>query len=168
MHLMTVYALDPAAAVRYAREWAYARNPAFYDFDSLGGDCTNFISQCILASGAVMNYEKDVGWYYRSLSDRAAAWTGVEFFYRFMTRNRGEGPFGNEIEAKHIRSGDVILLGDDHRFYHTLLVISVRQGIPYVAAHSADAFDRPVYSYSFSRIRILRIAHARKRTAGSI
>ena len=34
-------------AVNYAKKWALSRNPDFYNFDLLGGDCTNFISQCI-------------------------------------------------------------------------------------------------------------------------
>jgi hypothetical protein len=46
---------DRAAAVAYARKWALSRNPAYYDYDPLGGDCTNFASQCVLAGGGVMN-----------------------------------------------------------------------------------------------------------------
>ena len=65
-------------AVAYARQWAFRRNPAYYDFEKIGGDCTNFASQCLFAGIGVMNYTKDVGWYYRSLADRSAAWTGVE------------------------------------------------------------------------------------------
>ena len=38
---------DRAAAVLYAHRWAYGRNPAFYDYEELGGDCTNFASQCL-------------------------------------------------------------------------------------------------------------------------
>ena len=37
---------DRQAAVDYAHRWAYHRNPDFYNFDELGGDCTNFASQC--------------------------------------------------------------------------------------------------------------------------
>ena len=33
---------DRSAAVLYAHQWAYGRNPAFYDYENLGGDCTNF------------------------------------------------------------------------------------------------------------------------------
>ena len=29
---------DRAAAVAYARRWALGRNPAFYDFENLGGE----------------------------------------------------------------------------------------------------------------------------------
>ena len=40
------------AAVRYANKWWDSRNPAFPAFDV---DCTNFISQCLLAGGAPMH-----------------------------------------------------------------------------------------------------------------
>ena len=43
---------DRRAAVLYAHRWAYGRNPAFYDYEHLGGDCTNFASQCIYAGAA--------------------------------------------------------------------------------------------------------------------
>lgn len=33
---------DRNAVVLYAHQWAYGRNPAFYDYEHLGGDCTNF------------------------------------------------------------------------------------------------------------------------------
>ena len=146
---MVEYALDPNKAVRYAGKWAYGRNPAYYDFDGLGGDCTNFISQCIDAAGAVMNYTKDLGWYYVSLRDRAAAWTGV-------------GPFGSVVPLSAVRVGDVVQLGEAGRYYHSLLVVSVKDGQPYVAAHTSDAFNRPLFSYMFGDLRVLRIDRARK------
>ena len=88
-----LFPYDRAAAVRYARRWAYGRNPAFYDYEHIGGDCTNFASQCVYAGSGVMNYEKDFGWYYIDANNKAPAWTGVEYFYRFMTREaQNPGP----------------------------------------------------------------------------
>ena len=55
---------DRRAAVLYAHRWAYGRNPAFYDYEHLGGDCTNFASQCIYAGSGVMNFTPTFGWYY--------------------------------------------------------------------------------------------------------
>ncbi len=159
---MMEYALDLENAVRYAGKWAYGRNPAFYDFDGLGGDCTNFISQCILAAGAAMNYAKDVGWYYISITNRAAAWTGVEYFYRFMVNNTGVGPFGREVPLADVRVGDVVQLGADGRFYHSLLVVDLKNGQPFVACHTADAYNRPLFSYMFDIARVLRIDRARR------
>ena len=81
-----------ANAVAYAKKWAYGRNPKYYDFSDLGGDCTNFASQCIYAGSGVMNYTPTYGWYYISVNNRAPAWTGVDELYRFLTTNRGAGP----------------------------------------------------------------------------
>lgn len=44
--------------LEYAQKWAYDRNPRYYNFDSIGGDCTSFASQCIFAGSNVMNYSK--------------------------------------------------------------------------------------------------------------
>lgn len=38
---MRIVAYNRAAAVEYARKWAFQRNPAYYNFENLGGDCTN-------------------------------------------------------------------------------------------------------------------------------
>ncbi len=160
--MLKEYSLDIPEIMRYAERWAYSRNPDYYDFDALGGDCTNFISQCIYAGGAVMNYTRDVGWYYISPADRAAAWTGVEYFARFMLTNKGAGPFGSIVPVRYAMPGDVIQLGGRTRFYHSLLVTDTVNGIPYVAAHSRDTFYAPLTAYSPYRVRCLRIRSARR------
>ena len=156
------YKLDTQKEIAYARKWAYGRNPEFYSFDYLGGDCTNFISQCLYAGGAVMNYTKDTGWYYISLNNRAAAWTGVEFLYRFLVKNKSVGPFGYETALYNAAVGDIIQLGNAQRFYHSLLVISRQSGIIYVAAHTNDTYGRPLYLYGYERARCIHIEGARK------
>ena len=89
-------AYDRQTAVEYANYWAYRRNPRYYAFDEIGGDCTNFVSQCLYAGSGVMNFTPTYGWYYRDINDRAPAWTGVAYLYQFLTENRGPGPFGRE------------------------------------------------------------------------
>ena len=64
-------------ATAYAARWAFGRNPRYLSFNGIGGDCTSFVSQCLFAGGGVMNYQKDVGWYYSSPANRAAAWSSV-------------------------------------------------------------------------------------------
>lgn len=142
-------------AVEYARKWALGRNPLFGDFTGIGGDCTNFVSQCILAGCCTENFDPTFGWYYVSLDDRAPAFTGVEFFYNFMTGGGGYpqnltrvGPLGIAVGRARVEPGDVVQLcnmaGD---FYHTLTVSDVADGEIYVCAHSDDALDRPLSSY---------------------
>lgn len=151
-----------AAAVAYANEWAYARNPDFFDFSDLGGDCTNFASQCIFAGSGVMNYTPIYGWYYISLNNRAPAWTGVDELYRFLTTNKGPGPRAILTSLAEIREGDIIQLQftDRDRFDHSPVVVDAGNGTPrtiLVAAHSYDAACRPLSSYNYIRLRPLHI-----------
>ena len=149
------------AAVAYARRWALGRNPAYFDFDALGGDCTNFVSQCLYAGAGVMNYTRETGWYYVNSSDRAASWTGVEYFHRFLVSNRSVGPYARETEQNRLLPGDIIQLGDGAgHFYHTLLVTETAPELR-IAAHSFDALDRPLRTYSYSAARYLHIAGVR-------
>ena len=164
---MTRIDYDRIKAVSYARKWAFSRNPSYYNFDKLGGDCTNFASQCLFAGVGVMNYTPDEGWFYRSLYSRAAAWTGVEYFYNFLLRNRegvgdGAGPFGEEVEMKDLQIGDFVQFGRaTGDFYHTPIVVGFRADTPLLAAHTNDAFNRVISSYSFEKIRCIHILGAR-------
>lgn len=108
-----------------------------------------------------MNYTPDVGWYYISPYDRAAAWTGVEYFYRFIVNNKNIGPFGEETDIYKAVQGDVIQLGNESGFYHSLYVVSVQSGMIYVAAHSYDTYGRPLDSYYSDKARCIHIIGSR-------
>ncbi len=144
-------------AVEYARRWALSRNPLFTDFTGQGGNCTNFVSQCVLAGSCTMNYTQTFGWYYISSSDRAPSWTGVEFFYDFMTRNTdGVGPFMREVRRWELEIGDVIQLANDEGdYYHTLIVSKIEGAVIYVCAQSNDALDRRLSTYDYVSARYL-------------
>lgn len=148
---------DRIAAVGYARKWALKRNPVYYDFENIGGDCTNFASQCIYAGAPVMNFTPETGWYYRSLSDRAAAWSGVRFLYKFLVNNEGVGPYAHEVSQKDVNPGDIVQLGtSDGGFYHTLVITSITPAI-FVSAHTYNALDRPLASYDYEKAVFLHI-----------
>ena len=148
-------------AVTYAKKYAFGQNPIFGNFRGIGGNCTNFVSQSIYAGACVMNYTPTFGWYYVSLDDRSPSWTGVQFFYNFMTENMGLGPFGKEAMLDELEIGDVIQLGNNtDGFYHTLLIVGFEGEDPLVAAQTDDAYARPLstYTYDFSRfIKILGV-----------
>lgn len=155
---------DRRAAVTYANKWAYRRNPDYYDFSELGGDCTNYISQCIYAGAGVMNYTPVTGWYYKSLNDRAPAWTGVQYLYKFLISNTQQGPFASEVELARVMPGDVIQLRDESVFYHSLIVVAAGRnpgpGNVLVNAHTLNAYRRPLSSYSYADYRVLHIEGA--------
>lgn len=161
---MIVTDYNREAAVAYARKWAFGRNPAYYDFSMLGGDCTNFASQCIYAGAGIMNFTPTFGWYYKSLNDRSPSWTGVEYLYNFLTDNdKGVGPFAKEAPLSELEVGDIVQLGrSTGDFYHSPVVVAVRNGMIFVAAHTFDAFNRPLASYNYERARGIHILGVRK------
>ncbi len=159
---------DRAAAVAYARQWAFRRNPEYYNFDAIGGDCTNFVSQCVYAGAGIMNFTPEFGWYYISPELRAPAWTSVRFFYDFMTTNEGTGPFGFDVPLEEAEPGDVIQLAynDPEVFEHTLLVVYVGS-VPslrniLLAAHTRDVFAKRLSSYTFKNARLIKISGVRE------
>ena len=147
---------DRTRAVEYARRWARSRNPLFINFTGYGGDCTSFVSQSILAGSCEMNFTPTFGWYYVSPTDRAPAWSGVEAFYDFMTgapgfamENGGTGPYGREVGRAEVMPGDVVQLFDSQGdYYHTLIITELRGNEILIAAHSDDALDRRLSSYT--------------------
>lgn len=148
---------DRAAAANYARKWALDRNPAYYNFDKIGGDCTNFTSQCLFAGARIMNYTPVTGWFYRSSYDRTPSWTGVEYLYNFLTRNKSVGPYASEVSAAEVMPGDIVQLGTANGdFYHSPFITATTPTI-LVAAHTFDALDRPLSTYTFDRARFLHI-----------
>jgi len=157
---------DRAAAVAYAHRWAFSRNPKYYDFEDLGGDCTNYASQCLYAGVGVMNFTPTFGWYYISVENRAPAWTGVEYFRNFLVRGKTTpGPFAEESTLAGMQPGDFLQFKfKGEVFAHTPIVVAI--GNPatpentLLAAHSNDADYRPLNTYVYQQIRYLHILGA--------
>ena len=149
-------------AVAYAKRYAFSQNPIFGDFRDIGGNCTNFVSQCVYAGSCVMNYTNTFGWYYISLDQRAPAWTGVDFFYNFITENESVGPFGREAMADECEIGDVVQLSNlTNGFYHSLLIVGFDGDEILLAAQTNNAFNRPLSSYSYDSKRFIKILGVR-------
>lgn len=152
-------AYNRAAAVAYAKKWAELRNPRYMNFDEMGGDCTNFASQCIYAGGNVMNYTKDTGWYYNSPTDRAAAWSGVEYLHNFLMNNKSVGPVARNAGGNDLQEGDLIFLSNGQRFYHTLVITGFSGETPLVCSHTVDSYMRRLNTYSYFAAQGVHIEH---------
>lgn len=161
--MKTLESYDREAAVAYAHRWAYGRNPGYYNYDKIGGDCTNYASQCLLAGKGVMNYQPIFGWFYAGANHKAPAWTGVAYLYNFLTRTGDTvGPKARECRADEIQPGDLIQLSFLPGVYsHTPVVVAaVAPFVPeniLVAAHTMDTDYRPVSTYEYESIRFLHI-----------
>ena len=150
-------------AVEYAYRWWDSRNPQFFNFDNLGGDCTNFISQCLFYGGIEMNSISKLGWFYYSINNRSYSWTGVEEFYNYAINNKSNiGPSAKVVSIDKIEVGDVVqMLQTGNRFHHNLLITKIN-GVKnldniYVTCHTYDAKDKRLSDYYFTKIRFLKI-----------
>ena len=154
---MSILPYNRQAAIAYAHKWAFGRNPKYGDFSEMGGDCSNFISQCLVGGGAVMNETKDIGWFYHSMHSRAAGWTAVPYLYKFLVNNRGRGPFAHEIPPGETEPGDIVQLkfAGKEDYSHSLLVVSAAP--LRVACHSFDSDNRPLDTYSYVSARGIHI-----------
>ena len=147
---------NPSLAIAYAEKWAFSFNPQYYNFTNIGGDCTNFVSQCLHFGNIPMNYN-EFGWYYNSIYDRAPAWTGVNEFWNFGTKNTGLGLKLTPCKIQDLLVGDVLQLFNGDRFYHNLLVTSIDNGIR-VSAHDYKAFNTPLSNYNYKDLRCAHVS----------
>jgi hypothetical protein len=155
-------AYNRQAAIDYANKWALSRNPRYYDFENIGGDCTNFSSQALFAGYGRQNFKPTFGWYYNSLNDRAPAWSSTEYLYKFLTTNKGAGPKARDVKIFEVQPGDLVQLSfKDGVFTHTPFITEVGNPATLanikVAAHSDDSINRPLSTYTFEKIRFLHL-----------
>lgn len=152
---------DRRLAVSYAKKWAYERNPKYYDFSDIGGDCTNFVSQCIYAGIGVMNYTKDYGWYYITSSDRSPSWTAAQYLNRFLLNNDSVGPYGTLTDSYNVDLGDIVQFeNEEGRIYHSLMITKLKPQI-LVTTHSFNAYNRPLSTYNYYKAYFIHIEGGR-------
>lgn len=69
-----------------------------------------------------MNFTPTYGWYYIDANNKSPSWTGVPYFYNFITRGEETaGPFGLETTLDNLEPGDFVQLRfNGEVFGHTL------------------------------------------------
>ncbi len=154
-------------AINYAKKWALSRNPNYYDYQGIGGDCTNFVSQCIFSGINIMNYRRSLGWYYINANDKSPSWTGVNYLHNFITSNKSVGPYGVETDLSQLEAGDFIQLSNNGSNYtHSLILTRIDNtdaSTPnyYVCAHTYDVYEKNLFDYNFKTMRCVHILNGR-------
>ncbi|MHA6251592.1 amidase domain-containing protein [Oceanobacillus sp. CAU 1775] len=158
------FSYDRAEAVRYAERWWNDYNPAFRRF---ADDCTNYISQCLLAGGAPMRGapNREVGWWYQG-DNWSFSWS-VAHSLRWYLSGSTTGLQASEVaSAEVLEPGDVICYdfqGDGRWDHNTIVVRKDASGMPLVNAHTNNSRNRywtyedsaawtPNIQYKFFRI----------------
>ncbi|MBN9647359.1 amidase domain-containing protein [Terrisporobacter glycolicus] len=127
------YEYDRIGATQYARGWALSRNPKFQDYEEWGGNCTNYISQCVNAGGIPMDpYGDNVmkEWYWYSDKKRTPSWTAAQPFFEYFTRNNNDntnnfGVYATESNYEEMELGDIVQLIKDGKAYHTMIITGI-------------------------------------------
>jgi hypothetical protein len=141
------YRRDLAAA--YADRWWNEANPAYENFEV---NCTNYVSQCLFAGNATMNYtgKRDSGWWYRGRSGGrelwSYSWAVANALQNYLSGQRRTGLRATAVDsAEQLSLGDVILYdwGGDNRFQHSTIVTAFdADGMPLVNANTVPSRHR--------------------------
>jgi hypothetical protein len=139
-------------AVRYALHWAFDRND---DFVSYHNDCTNFISQTMLAGmwwmrdgGGVTAKRSTSNWFHHSKSNVSWSWGGAENFYQYGRKKSGwlTTPPGNNVW--NLVLGDLLQVDWDKNgnIQHSMIVTkkNTTTGERYLTYHSTDQRNKPL------------------------
>lgn len=156
---------DRKGAVVYANTWYNQRNPAYEAFDEVGGNCNNFISQCIIAGGLPTDQTGEDWWipdYYTY--GPSSSWILVDGFYEYA-KNNTEGGFTASV-TDNIYSGnigDIIQLGVGDNWKHSVIITDIIKDddgniIDYlINSNSIDKKSFPLSAYGYPQIRLIKI-----------
>lgn len=135
-------------AVAYADQWWNSGNPEFEEFEV---NCTNYISQCLFAGGAPINYtgRRETGWWYKGYvsgqEQWSYSWAVSDSLENYLARNRS-GLTATLIERpEQLQLGDVIFYdwNGDGRYQHSTIVTAFDAGgMPLVNANTVSSRHR--------------------------
>jgi len=165
-------------AVAYAEKWvgdtAVIRNDSVWEtYDYAGGNCANFVSQCIFAGGIPMDVTGDEIWkWYNDTPDstsaksgRSPSWTQVGYFYDYCTGNSGYGivaETANNLYSAEIGDGIMMDWGDG--WSHVVLITEVVKDengnvVDYlINSNTSDRKNYPLSAYGCVKMSAIRIA----------
>lgn len=139
---------DRERAKDYAELWWNDANPAYLHFEV---DCSNYVSQCLFAGEAPMDYtgKRERGWWYQGKSGSKELWSfswAVANSLRMYLASNRQGLRGVQVDAPDkLAIGDVISYSFDGsgRFGHSSIVTAFDgNGMPLVNAHTVNCRGR--------------------------
>ncbi|MEG0711912.1 MAG: amidase domain-containing protein [Niameybacter sp.] len=116
-------------AVAYAKKYALTPNTQEWkNYEEYGGDCTNFISQCLFAGEIPFDHQgKYVSekWYWYSDYYRTPSFTSASALKDYMISNTGFGLVAKLGTLESLQIGDIVQLGDLEKTTHSMIVIQI-------------------------------------------
>ena len=148
---------DPDNAVFYADSHVYSGadmstsgvfesfyNPEYFNFNPYGGDCANYVSQCLYAGGLPQTlgttYGQD-GWFFMTENDRSGTWTSATRLRNWLANNYGyviDNPTDDDIGI-----GDPVFYSKNggKTWSHATICVGVNSaGTPIINSHNNDRY----------------------------
>ena len=144
---------QPKKAVYYARKHAVHYNKSFMTFNNRGGDCTNFVSQCLNYGDLPMT---------STWKPYSYSWIRVNELYYYLLR----AGIGTDItKDKYYKIGSVIQFYSNQKgfFSHSGIITSALPNGDYLyCCHSRDKLDFPlseIYPFFYEKFRVVEIVY---------
>lgn len=167
---------DRNTAVLYALKYGLNPNPSYKymkPFETVGGDCSNFISQCLKAGGAPMAFGTLKPWWYErkgtnNVSDDtwSLSWTVANSLYlclKVRYEKKIWGLSGMEVDdINMLEEGDIIQYENSKGvIYHSAIITSFQAipggRAPLITQHSYDAVNITYIKPKASRMHLMKI-----------
>lgn len=157
-------------AVDYATLFALSPNPHYKYFDvigTIGGDCTNFTSQCLKAGGAPFIFDSSHPWWYKNKylnTSWSVSWAVAHSLYWCLKVNHHDnlpGPKGSETkDIYELKLGDLIFYEDiNGLIFHSAIITSFSHGKPLISQHTFNALNIPYEkSYRATKTHFIKIS----------
>lgn len=158
-------------AVNYAIKYALHPNKEYKYFQSInenGGDCTNFVSQCLKAGGAPMDYNEHRPWWYNIKKGKASTcWAVAHSLYWYLRTNQSMNRAaikGMEVEEiSELEIGDVVFYENyQNTIFHAAIITSFINTngniVPLISQHSYNQLNESyIKKYEYKKEHFLKI-----------
>lgn len=128
------WAYNTENAVSYADKWALGRNSTYTWWGDDGGDCSNFVSQCLYAGG----FPKTSSWY-----PDASSWIGQNELRDYLLQI-GAGKLLTKPSSSDVKKGDLIWYnwdGQGTRTNHVTICVGTNSsGVPVIDSHTSARY----------------------------
>jgi len=161
-------------AVSYALSYAMKPNPSYRYFASHGdggGDCSNFVSQCLRAGGAPFAYDSSPWWYKKHINNRnndvwSVSWAVAHSLYWMLkTRDKSNVKGLKAIEIQdmsELEIGDLIQYENEKRtIYHSVIITGFTyekgERTPLISQHSFDARNTTYIKVKAKKMHFMKV-----------
>lgn len=116
-------------AIEYAKRYALIPNTKEWkNYESMGGDCTNFTSQCLFEGGIPFDHQGKYvtqKWYWYSDHYRTPSFTSANAFKDYAIGNKGFGLVAKLGDLQTMKIGDIVQLGNLSQTTHSMIVVEI-------------------------------------------